>query len=71
MTSGSARKEVARLLQACDLQAAVGRRDHAILLLLACLGLRAGEIIALGFPHISHVNIVFDQAMPGLTCVRL
>ena len=40
-------EEVERLLQACDLQAAVGRRDHAILLLLARLGLRAGEIIAL------------------------
>jgi len=40
-------EEVARLLQACDCQAAVGRRDHAILLLLARLGLRAGEIIAL------------------------
>jgi len=40
-------EEVARLLQACDLQAAVGRRDHAILLLLARLGLRAGEILAL------------------------
>ena len=40
-------EEVARLLQACDCEAAVGRRDHAILLLLARLGLRAGEIIAL------------------------
>ena len=40
-------EEVERLLQACDVQAAVGRRDHAILLLLARLGLRAGEIIAL------------------------
>ncbi len=40
-------EEVARLLQACDCQAAVGRRDHAILLLLARLGLRAGEILAL------------------------
>jgi site-specific recombinase XerD len=39
-------EEVERLLQACDLQTAVGRRDHAILLLLARLGLRAGEIIA-------------------------
>jgi integrase/recombinase XerD len=39
--------EVERLLQACDGQTAVGRRDRAILLLLARLGLRAGEIVAL------------------------
>jgi integrase/recombinase XerD len=39
--------EVERLLQACDCQTSVGRRDLAILLLLARLGLRAGEIVAL------------------------
>ena len=39
--------EVERVLQTCDRQTAAGRRDHAILLLLARLGLRAGEIIAL------------------------
>ena len=39
--------EVERLIQACDRQTSVGRRDHAILLLLARLGLRAGEIVAL------------------------
>jgi len=38
--------EVERLLQACDCQTSVGRRDQAILLLLARLGLRAGEIVA-------------------------
>lgn len=40
-------EEVERVLQTCDRQTAVGRRDHAILLLLARLGLRAGEIVAL------------------------
>jgi len=40
-------EEVERVLQTCDGKTAVGRRDHAILLLLARLGLRAGEIIAL------------------------
>jgi site-specific recombinase XerD len=40
-------EEVERVLQTCHHQTAVGRRDHAILLLLARLGLRAGEIIAL------------------------
>jgi site-specific recombinase XerD len=39
--------EVERVLLAPDLQTPVGRRDHAILLLLARLGLRAGEIVAL------------------------
>lgn len=40
-------KEVQQLLDSCDLRAAVGQRDHAILLLLARLGLRAGEVAAL------------------------
>src|SRR5207245_11449714 len=38
--------EVERLLQACDSQTSVGRRDHALLLLLARLGLRPGEVVA-------------------------
>lgn len=40
-------EEVERLLAACDRQTPTGRRDHAILLLLARLGLRAGEVVAL------------------------
>jgi integrase/recombinase XerD len=40
-------EDVERLLAACDRQTPTGRRDHAILLLLARLGLRAGEVIAL------------------------
>jgi site-specific recombinase XerD len=40
-------EHVERLLAACDRQTATGRRDHAILLLLARLGLRAGEVVAL------------------------
>jgi site-specific recombinase XerD len=39
--------EIDRLLAACDRTTAVGRRDHTILLLLARLGLRAGEVAAL------------------------
>lgn len=39
--------DVERLLGACDLSSTTGRRDHALLLLLARLGLRAGEIMAL------------------------
>jgi site-specific recombinase XerD len=41
------REEVNRVLRACDRCTATGRRDYAILLLLARLGLRAGEVVAL------------------------
>jgi len=40
-------KEVQQLLSSCDLGTAIGQRDHAIMLLLARLGLRAGEVAAL------------------------
>lgn len=39
--------EVKRIVSACDRRTAVGRRDHAILLLLARLGLRAGDVSGL------------------------
>jgi integrase/recombinase XerD len=38
---------LARLLACCDRRRTVGRRDYAILLLLARLGLRAGEVAGL------------------------
>jgi site-specific recombinase XerD len=41
------REQVERVLQACDLDTSTGRRNHALLLLLARLGLRAGEVVAL------------------------
>jgi integrase/recombinase XerD len=40
-------KEVERVLKACNRRTATGRRDYAVLLLLARLGLRAGEVVAL------------------------
>jgi site-specific recombinase XerD len=40
-------EEVERVLTATDRSTLSGRRDHAILLLLARLGLRAGEIVSL------------------------
>ena len=40
-------RDVERLLRACDRSSATGRRDHAVLLLLARLGLRAGEVLAI------------------------
>ena len=44
---GLSRSEVARLLASCDRRRTVGRRDYAVLLLLARLGLRAGEVAAI------------------------
>jgi site-specific recombinase XerD len=41
------RTELSRILSTPDLRTATGLRDHAILLLLARLGLRAGEVVAL------------------------
>ena len=40
-------KEVDQLLRACDCGTATGRRDHAVLLLLARLGMRAREVSAM------------------------
>jgi len=39
--------EVERIIASCNLQLAVGKRDRAILLLLARLGLRAGDVLRL------------------------
>lgn len=39
--------QVAQILKHCDRRCPPGRRDYAILLLLARLGLRAGEVVAL------------------------
>jgi integrase/recombinase XerD len=44
--------QVAALLASCDRNTAVGRRDFAMLTLLARLGLRAGEVAALGLDDI-------------------
>lgn len=47
LPQGLAPEQVRRLLTSCDRRRAVGRRDFAILMLLARLGLRAGEVAAL------------------------
>lgn len=45
--------DLARLMDSCDRRTAAGRRDFAILVLLARLGLRAGEVAALELGDIS------------------
>lgn len=40
-------EQVERLLQSCNRDTPVGQRDYAILLLLARLGLRAGEVVTM------------------------
>ena len=44
--------EVQRIIDACDNRTAMGLRDRAVLLLLARLGLRAGDIATLGLEDI-------------------
>ncbi len=44
--------DVERVVKSCDLTTSNGLRDHAILLLLARLGLRAGDIVRMTFDDI-------------------
>ena len=44
---------VERILECCDQTTSVGRRNHAILLLLARLGVRAGEVVGLSLDDIT------------------
>lgn len=46
------RGQVLLLVQSCDRRTALGRRDHAILLLLSRLGLRASEVCALALQDV-------------------
>ena len=45
--------QVEKILQSCDRRRRVGKRDYAVLLLLARLGLRAGEVAKLTFEDIN------------------
>ncbi len=54
--------ELQRLLSCCERESAVGRRNWAILLLLARLGLRAGEVVALALDDLDWAE--------GELCIR-
>jgi site-specific recombinase XerD len=45
--------QVERVLRSCDQRKKIGKRNHAILLLLARLGLRGGEVVALTLDDIN------------------
>lgn len=49
-------QQVRQVLRHCDRRTALGRRDYAILILLARLGLRAGEVIRLKLEDIDWDN---------------
>jgi site-specific recombinase XerD len=49
---GLSRHQVSRALKSCDQNTPIGRRDYAVLLLLARLGLRSGEIAFLSLDDI-------------------
>jgi len=58
-----------RVLAHCNRQTAAGRRDYAILLLLARLGLRAGEIAALTLEDIDwEAGILSVRGKGGRQC---
>jgi len=46
-------EEVEKLLKSCDRTSSIGLRDYAVLLLLARLGLRAGEVVHLSLDAIN------------------
>lgn len=52
-------EQVEQLLQSCDQSTTIGQRDHTVLLLLARLGLRAGEVVQLSLEDIDwHVGLL-------------
>ena len=48
--------QVTKLLASCDRRRGIGRRDYAVLMLLARLGLRGGEVVGLGLEDIDWRN---------------
>lgn len=63
--------DVERLLATPDLSRPAGLRDHAILLLLARLGLRAGDVVALRFDDIDWAAGTLRVAGKGRQTTRL
>lgn len=68
---GLSRSTVMRLLASCDRRRTVGRRDYAVLLLLARLGLRAGEVAAIQLEDIDWRRGEFQVRGKGARLERL
>ena len=64
-------EQTRHLLASCDLSSAQGLRDYAILLLLARLGLRAGEIVALRLSDLHWSTGELTVRGKGMRCDRL
>jgi integrase/recombinase XerD len=63
--------QVDSLLAQCDRQCADGRRDYAVLLLLARLGLRAGEVVELMLEDLDWHEAAIRIRGPAQRCDRL
>ena len=64
-------EEVERVIDSCDRATPVGRRDRAILLLLARMGLRAGDVAGLGMDDIDWEQAWIHVAGKGRRQTRL
>ena len=64
-------EEVERIIASCNLTTLIGIRDRAVLLLLARLGLRAGDVATLMFEHIDWQNATLQVAGKNRRAERL
>ncbi len=64
-------EQTRQLLASCDLSSAEGLRDYAILLLLARLGLRAGEVVAMRLSDLHWSSGELTVRGKGMRCDRL
>ena len=64
-------EEVERTISGCRLTTLIGVRDRAVLLLLARLGLRAGDVAALQFEHIDWHNATVQVSGKNRCAERL
>jgi len=64
-------EEIESFLESCDRTTSVGRRNYSILLFIARLGLRAGEIVALELGNINWRTAEFTIRGKGQFCDRL
>lgn len=64
-------EQTRQLLASCDLRSAKGLRDYAILLLLARLGLRAGEVVGMRLSDLDWCSGELIVRGKGMRCDRL